>query len=268
MLRLAANLSTLFTDRPLRERFEAAARAGFRAVEIQFPYELEPAEVARLLAAHALELVLFNAPPGDAARGDRGLAGVPGREREFRESVARALEYAEAAHCPRVHVMAGMGQGPEARAAQLDLFTANLAEAADRAAPLGVSLLVEPINPRDVPGYLMNDTGAALAVLDAAGRANTGLQFDFYHQQILHGDLARRFDELLPRIRHVQLADNPGRHEPGTGEIAWDFLLAHVEASPYEGWVGCEYNPLAKGEESLRWARRWLGGEARGRRAG
>jgi hydroxypyruvate isomerase len=259
MLRLAANLSTLFTEMPLAGRFAAAAAAGFRAVEIQFPYALEPDAVRALLDRHRLELVLFNAPPGDVARGERGLAGLPGREPEFRASLERVREYAEATGCRRVHVMAGMRVAGVEEAAQFACFEANIAEGAARLASLGVELLLEPINTRvDVPGYLLGSTDRAVEILRRLARPNLGLQFDFYHQQIIAGDLARRFDALLPLIRHVQLADNPGRHEPGTGEINYAWLLRHVAGSPYAGWVGCEYGPSVPGAATLAWARPWL----------
>jgi hydroxypyruvate isomerase len=259
MLRLAANLSTLFTELPLHARFAAAAAAGFRAVEIQFPYELSAPQLRSLLDAAGLELVLFNAPPGDSARGERGLAGLPGREADFLASLEEALEYAAASGCPLVHVMAGLESDPAARAWQLDTLAANLAAGAERAASAGVSLLLEPINTRvDVPGYLLGDNATAVQLLRALNRPNLGLQFDFYHQQIIGGDLARGFDALLPDIRHVQIADNPGRNEPGTGEINYPWLLAHVAGSPYAGWVGCEYRPRTDSANSLLWARPYL----------
>ncbi|MET0293169.1 MAG: TIM barrel protein [Steroidobacteraceae bacterium] len=259
MLRLAANLSTLFPERTLAERFDAAAAAGFRAVEMQFPYALSPAEVRARLDASGQELVLFNAPPGDAARGERGLAGLPDREAEFRDSFALALDYAGATGCPRIHVMAGLQIDADSRAEQLDRFRDNLAFACDRAAEVGVTVMIEPINPVDVPGYLLRDNATAVALMDALVRPNLRLQYDFYHQQIIAGDLARRFDALIDRIGHVQIADNPGRHEPGTGEISYDWLLAHVSASAYDGWVGCEYLPSSGQGGALDWARRHLG---------
>jgi hydroxypyruvate isomerase len=259
VLRLAANLSTLFNELPLEARFDAAASAGFRAVEIQFPYELPARRVRELLDAAGLQLVLFNAPPGDAARGERGLASLPGREADFDASLDRALEYAERCSCRLVHVMAGMQIDASSRERQIDLFASNLSRAADRAARSQVTLLLEPINTKvDVPGYLLDDAVTATTLLTRLGRQNVGLQFDFYHQQIIAGDLARRFDELLPLIRHVQLADNPGRAEPGTGEINFAWLLDHVARSNYQGWVGCEYRPATDTLSSLRWAQRYL----------
>jgi hydroxypyruvate isomerase len=258
MLRLAANLSTLFTELPLEARFAAAAAAGFRAVEIQFPYELSPARLQTQLSESGLTLALFNAPPGDAARGERGLAGLPGREADFRSSVLRALEYATASDCRRVHVMAGLRVPGVPREHQLSTLRANLAVAAGLASAAQLTVMLEPINPVDVPEYLLGDTATALELIDGLALPNLALQFDFYHQQIMAGDLARRFAALLPRIGHVQLADNPGRHEPGTGEIRYEWLLEQVAASAYDGWVGCEYFPSRDTASSLQWARAYL----------
>lgn len=258
MLRLAANLSTLFTEVPLDARFEAAADAGFRGVEIQFPYELPATRVHEQLRASGLHLALFNAPPGDMALGERGLAGLPGREADFRASIARALDYAAASACRRVHVMSGMCMPGVERETQLAILRDNVAVAAELAASAGVTLMLEPINPVDVPGYLLGDTTTALDVMSAVAARNVALQFDFYHQQIIAGDLTRRFTALLPRIGHLQLADNPGRHEPGTGEINYPWLLAQVAASSYDGWVGCEYLPSRDTASSLAWARPFL----------
>jgi hydroxypyruvate isomerase len=259
MLRLAANLSTLFVELPLEARFVAAASAGFRAVEMQFPYELAPGRLQQLLRAAGLHFVLFNAPPGDTARGERGLAGLPGREEEFRVSLLRAFEYAAATGCKLLHVMAGMRVGGATLDQQLATFQANLRWGAERAADADVTLLLEPINTRvDVPGYLLGDTATAVELLERIDSSRLALQFDFYHQHIMGGDVLQRFDALLPRIGHVQLADHPGRHEPGTGEIGFSALLAHIAASDYLGWVGCEYRPATSTAASLRWARPYL----------
>jgi len=259
MLRLAANLSTLFTELPLEARFAAAASAGFRAVEIQFPYELSTARLRDLLRADGLQLVLCNAPPGNAAGGERGLAGLPGREADFRASLERALEYAVVAGCHLVHVMAGMQSASVTRAEQLTTFAANLGWGAERAAAAGVTLLLEPINTRvDVPGYLLGDTDTAVQLLEQLAHPNLALQFDLYHQHVMGGDVLQRFTGLLPRIAHVQLADHPGRHEPGTGEMDFPKLLAHIAASDYGGWVGCEYWPKTTTQAALLWALPYL----------
>jgi hydroxypyruvate isomerase len=259
MVRLAANLSTLFTELPFAQRFAAAAAAGFRHVECQFPYALPAAEVAALLQAHGLRLELFNGPPGDAGRGERGLAGLPGREAGFRASIEQALEYLAATGCRRLHVMAGLLPAGAELAQCEAVFAANLAHAARRLATLGATVLVEPINTRvDVPGYLLSGTAQALRCMAQAGEPNIRLQFDCYHLQIMEGDLARRLQQLLPQIGHVQIADNPGRHEPGTGEICYDYVLRHLDALGYEGVVGCEYVPAAGTMAGLGWARPWL----------
>ncbi len=259
MIRLAANLSTLCTELPFIDRLAAAASAGFRGVECQFPYAVPAEEVAGQLRRHSLEFVLFNTPPGDVAAGERGIAGLSGREEEFRESFEHALRFATATGCPRLHVMAGLLPPGADAARQREVFTKNLAAAADSAVKHGVQLLVEPINTRvDVPGYLIDSTAAALACIAAANRPNIALQFDVYHLQIMEGDLARRFVQLLPGIGHVQIADNPGRHEPGTGEINFPWLLARFESLGYTGWIGCEYLPATDTLAGLGWAAPYL----------
>ena len=259
MIRLAANLSTLFTELPFIDRFAAAADAGFRGVECQFPYAVPAADVVQQLRRHSLEFVLFNTPPGNAAAGERGIAGLPGREDEFHEGFDAALRYAATAGCPRLHVMAGIALGAADIERQREVFVSNLAAAADRAAAHGVQLLVEPINTRvDVPGYLIDSTVAAVACIKAANRPNIALQFDVYHLQIMEGDLARRFVHLLPVIGHVQIADNPGRHEPGSGEINYPWLLSRFESLGYTGWIGCEYLPETATVAGLAWAAPYL----------
>ncbi|MET0280643.1 MAG: TIM barrel protein [Steroidobacteraceae bacterium] len=257
MIRLAANLSTLFTELPFLDRFAAAACAGFSAVECQFPYEAAPAAVAARLREADLEWVLFNAPPG--ASGERGIACLPGREREFDAGIAQAAAYAVAGGVRRVHVMAGLLPAGADRAAHLRRFVSSIARAADRLAEAGAAVMIEPINTRvDVPGYLLDGTQLALECIAAAGRSNIRLQYDVYHMQIMEGDLMRSLERLLPSIGHVQIADNPGRHEPGTGEIAFERVLPHLERLGYEGFVGCEYLPAADTVAGLGWARSWL----------
>ena len=259
MIRLAANLSTLFTELPFIERFAAAADAGFLGVECQFPYAVPAEDVVEQLRRHSLEFVLFNTPPGNVAAGERGIAGLPGREEEFRDSFAQALHYAAVAGCPRLHVMAGVVPAGADAVRQRAVFVANLTAAADSAAAQGVQLLVEPINTRvDVPGYLIDSTAVAQACITAANRPNIAMQFDVYHLQIMEGDLARRFVQLLPVIGHVQIADNPGRHEPGTGEINFPWLLSQFECLGYTGWIGCEYLPAAATLAGLGWASQYL----------
>ena len=251
--KFAANLSMLFTEVPLLERFGRAARAGFKAVELQFPYE-QPAEVLREeLVRHGLVMVLHNLPAGDWAAGDRGIAADPGRVAEFRDGVARAIRYATTLQVPRLNCLAGKlpaGVAPDVARATL---VGNLRFAAAALHEAGLTLLVEPINRFDVPGFLVQRSDDAIALIDEVGAPNLQLQYDIYHQQRTEGELAATLERLLPRIGHIQVADNPGRHEPGTGEIAWPFLLAHLERLGYTGHVGCEYKPAAGTEAGLGW---------------
>jgi hydroxypyruvate isomerase len=257
MIRLAANLSTLFTELPFLERFDAAAKAGFTAVECQFPYEATADAVAAAVARAGVQWVLFNAPFGNA--GERGIASLPGREAQFDAGIELAARYVAAGNCRRVHVMAGLLPPGADRARHLATYVAAIARAADRLAPLGAAVLIEPINTRvDVPGYLLDGTALALECMARAGRANIRLQYDVYHMQIMEGDLLRSIERLLPAIGHIQIADNPGRHEPGTGEIAFERLLPGIAALGYEGYVGCEYLPAAGTVPGLGWARQWL----------
>jgi hydroxypyruvate isomerase len=262
MIRLAANISTTFTELPFLDRIGAAAQAGFRAIECQFPYVAEPADIAQRLAASSVEWVLFNAPPGRSETGERGIASLPGREQEFDAGIDRALEYVLAGGCKRVHVMAGLLPTGADHVKHVDQYIGSIAHAADRLAEVDAVVMIEPINTRvDVPGYLLDSTRLALECISAAGRPNIQLQYDVYHMQIMEGDLMRSIERLLPWIGHIQIADNPGRHEPGTGEIAFERLLRHIDAIGYEGHVGCEYLPAADTAESLGWARQYLEGE-------
>ncbi len=263
MIRLAANISTTFTELPFLERIGAAARAGFRAVECQFPYEVEPAGIAQRLAESGVRWVLFNAPPGRAEAGERGIASLPGRQQEFDAGIGRALEYVAAGGCRRVHVMAGLLPAGADRSRHIDEFVGNLIRAADRLAVVDATVMIEPINTRvDVPGYLLDSTRLALECIRAASRPNIQLQYDVYHMQIMEGDLMRSIERLLPWIGHIQIADNPGRHEPGTGEIAFERLLRHIDAIGYQGHVGCEYLPATRTLDGMGWARPYLEGES------
>jgi hydroxypyruvate isomerase len=255
MPKLAANLSTLFNEHEFLGRFGAARAAGFRHVEYQFPYACSPADVARAARDAGVQAVLHNLPPGDTAKGERGIASLPGREREFRESVERAIEYAKAVGCPRLNCLAGLA--PQ-NAAHFDTFVANVRYAARRLGEVGVQLMIEAINTRTVPGFFLTHSAQAIDVLNAAGEANAFLQYDMFHMQIMEGDLARTVERLLGRIGHIQIADVPDRHEPGTGELNFDFLLAHLDAIGYSGWVGCEYNPRGDTLEGLKWAKPYL----------
>jgi hydroxypyruvate isomerase len=253
--KLAANVSTLFPQLGFLERFGAAAKAGFRYVEYQFPYAFPAAEIARAAREADVQIVLHNLPAGDFAKGERGIACLPGREQEFRDGVERAIDYARAVSCPRLNCLAGLA--PVNRE-HFDALVANVRFAARKLGAAGISLTLEAINTRTVPGFFLSRSAQAIDVLNAAGEGNAFLQYDLFHMQIMEGDLASTLERLLPRIGHIQLADVPGRHEPGSGEINFDFLLRHLDALGYSGWVGCEYNPQGDTLEGLKWARPYL----------
>jgi hydroxypyruvate isomerase len=255
MPKLAANLSTLFAELPFLERFGAAARAGFRYVEYQFPYQWNAEELARRARQAGVQVVLHNLPAGDFAKGERGIACLPGREREFQDSLEKAIAYAKAVDCPRLNCLAGLAPADRAH---FDVLVANVRYAARRLGEAGLQLVLEAINTRSVPGFFLSRSAQAIDVLNAAGEPNAFLQYDFFHMQVMEGDLAKTVERLLPRIGHIQLADVPDRHEPGSGEINFDFLLRHLDAIGYSGWVGCEYNPRGDTLEGLKWARPYL----------
>jgi hydroxypyruvate isomerase len=259
LIRLAANLSMMFTEVPFLERFAAAAQAGFRGVEYLFPYDVPAEEIRERLERHGLSQVLFNFPAGDWARGERGIAALPERVDEFRSGVANALHYARATGCRKLHVMPGKLPAGADRETYLDTFVANLIFAADATVADAIDLMIEPINTRvDIPGYLLDRTDLAMQLIARAARPNIRLQFDLYHVQIMEGDLTRSIARLLPSIGHIQLADNPGRNEPGTGEINFDWLLQRIDALGYPGWIGCEYKPRGPTAAGLAWAERFL----------
>jgi 2-dehydrotetronate isomerase len=256
MPRFSANLSFLFNELPFLDRFEAAAQAGFRAVEFAFAYEYAPREIAVRLEMNSLSQVLVNAPPGDLSAGDRGLAALPGREHEFAASFVTALRLAHALSCPRVHVMAGIvpaDADPERRARQRSTFVRNLSFAAREAEEQGIELTIEPINPRDIPGYLLNTQAEAHAIREEVGAANLKVQMDLYHAQIVEGDLSEKLRRWLPHIGHIQIAGVPGRHEPDVGEIDYAYLFRLLDELGYKGWVGCEYRPLKGTVAGLGW---------------
>jgi hydroxypyruvate isomerase len=257
MPRFAANISTMFGDLPFAARIQAAADAGFKAVECQFPYEVSAAELEQRLDQAGLDLVLLNVPPGDFAAGERGLAGLPGREAEFRAGLDRALEYASRLGCPQIHVMAGVRPEGVSRDACHAVYKANLRIAADACARAGKVAVIEPINSRDIPGYLLNTSAEGAAIIAELGADSLRLQFDFYHAQIMTGDLARSFERHLPMIAHVQIAGVPERHEPDVGEINYPYLFDLMDRLGYAGWVGCEYFPAGKTEAGLGWAYRY-----------
>ena len=255
MPKLAANLSTLFPQVPFLERFAAAARAGFRYVEYQFPYQWKPDELAKHARDAGVQVVLHNLPAGDFAQGDRGIACLPARQQEFRDGVEKALAYAKAVGCPRLNCLAGLAP---VDGEHFGVLVENVRYAARRLGEVGVQLLLEAINTRTVPGFFLSRSAQAIEVLNAAGEGNALLQYDFFHMQIMEGDLAKTVERLLARVGHIQLADVPDRHEPGTGELNFDFLLRHLDAIGYSGWVGCEYNPRGDTLEGLKWARPYL----------
>mgnify|MGYP005848989395 FL=1 len=261
MPRFAANLSMMFQEHPFLDRFAAAAACGFRGVEFLFPYDHPAETIAETAARAGVEIVLFNMPPGDFAGGERGLASLPGREAEVERGIATALAYARILGVTRLHMMAGLLPEESLRPQRLELFRRSLAKAAAAAAPQAVRILVEAINTRDIPGYLLNRQDDALAQLDAVAAPNTALQLDLYHRQIMEGDLAAAIRRLLPRVGHIQIAGTPGRHEPDLGEVNYPFLFDLLDELGYAGWIGCEYRPRAGTREGLGWAARWgIGG--------
>jgi hydroxypyruvate isomerase len=253
MPRFAANLAYLFTERPFMERFAAAAAAGFKAVELQFPYDQSPSAVRSQLERHGLTMLGINTPPGQAA-GQSGLAAVPRHEAEFAALFRQALDYVVAVGGRQIHVMAGQVP-PEQRPAAETTFVGNLTRAADAAADRNITLLIEPINPRDRPDYFLTRAEHAAAIIAEVERPNLRIQFDFYHAQIVGGDLLRRFEKHLPLVGHVQVAAIPSRHEPDEGEVNYPAIFAELDKLGYEGWVGAEYRPREGTEDGLGWGR-------------
>jgi 2-dehydrotetronate isomerase len=257
MPRFAANLSMMFQEVGFLDRFDAAARAGFKGVEFLFPYDHPPEAIAERLKKNGLTLALFNMPPGDWAGGERGIAAMPGREAEFRDGVAEALRYAKAAGCRTIHAMAGLWPEGHDRALGERVYVENLHYAVDRLAPEGITTVIEPINTRDIPGYFLNTTGQAMAYIKRVGKPHLHLQLDLYHVQIMEGDLAHRIRALDGNYPHVQIAGNPGRHEPDVGEINYPFLFDLLDELGYTGWIGCEYRPKGETLAGLGWAKKY-----------
>lgn len=259
MPKFAANLSLLYTERAFLERFEAAARAGFRGVEYLFPYDYDEQVLVERLQQHGLQQVLHNLPAGDWASGERGIACLPGRGGEFQDGVGRAIEYAQALGCPQVNCLAGITPEGVDPATLHQTLVDNLKFAAAQLQAAGIRLLIEPINSRrDIPGFYLCHTQQARELIEQVGSDNLYIQYDIYHMQIMEGDLALTIEHNLDRIGHLQLADNPGRHEPGTGEINYPFLFGHLDRLGYAGWIGCEYKPLAGTEAGLGWIAPYL----------
>jgi len=253
MAKFAANLSMLFTEVDFLERFKAAAEAGFKGVEYLFPYDYAAADIKERLDANKLSQVLFNLPAGDWGAGERGIACHPDRIEEFRAGVDKAIEYAKVLGNTQVNCLVGIKPDGVSDVKARKTVIDNLSFAAEKLKAAGILLIVEPINTRDIPGFFLNRTEQALALFDEVGSDNLKLQYDIYHMQIMEGDLAPTIETHLARIAHVQLADNPGRHEPGTGEINYPFLFAHLERLGYDGWIGCEYKPKAGTTQGLGW---------------
>lgn len=255
MPKFAANLSMLFTDVPLAQRFSRAKQAGFDAVECQFPYELPTVELKTLLDANGQTMVLHNFPAGDWAGGDRGIACDPARVEEFRAGVVKAVSYATVLGVKKINCLAGKAPAGVPEQLLRQTLVANLRFAADELAKHGIDLLIEPINNYDIPGFWLNSTAKALDVLDEVSASNAYVQYDIYHAQRMEGELAGTLQKNLSRIGHIQIADNPGRNEPGTGEINFSFLFAFIDRIGYTGHIGAEYNPAGQTEAGLGWIR-------------
>jgi hydroxypyruvate isomerase len=256
MPKFAANLSMLFTEVPFLDRFERAAKSGFTAVEFLFPYAFSAKEIKQRLDANGLKLVLHNLPAGDWDAGERGIACLPDRTDEFRSGVARAIEYATTLGVPQLNCLAGKAPIGADDKVLRQTFVTNLKFAAAELKKAGLKQLIEPINTYDIPGFYLNRTAQALSILDEVGADNAFVQYDIYHAQRMEGELAATMQKHLARIGHIQLADNPGRNEPGSGEINYTFLFAHLDRIGYGGWIGCEYKPATTTEAGLGWRQR------------
>ncbi len=258
MPRFSANISMLFRELEFPERFEAAAQAGFKAVEIQFPYAWDKGRLAQIAQHAGVEVVLINIPAGDSEKGDRGLGCLPGRVAEFRRGIARGIEYARELGCKQMNCLAGVTP-PGVDVAKLrETYISNLRYAAGELERHGMTLLIEPINTRTIPGFYLNKSAQALAIMNDTGAANLELQYDLFHMRIMGDDLAKTIQAILPRIGHMQIADVPDRHEPGTGEIDFPPLFDLIDRLGYKGWIGAEYVPKGKTEDGLAWARNYL----------
>ncbi|HMO45252.1 MAG TPA: hydroxypyruvate isomerase [Rubrivivax sp.] len=253
MPKFAANLTMLFNEVPFLDRFALARKAGFDAVEFLFPYAFAAAEIRKRLDDNRLQLVLHNLPAGNWDAGERGIACLPERKAEFRSGVAQAIEYAKALGVPQLNCLAGKAPSGVGDSVLRATLVENLKFAAAELGKAGLKLLVEPINTCDIPGFYLSRSAQTLEILDEVGAANAYLQYDIYHMQRMEGELAANLHKHLPRIAHIQLADNPGRNEPGSGEINYDFLFAHLDRIGYSGWIGCEYKPATTTEAGLGW---------------
>ena len=253
MPKFDANLTFLFNELPFLDRFAAARKAGFLGVEYMSPYEATKDEIAARLKDNGLAQVLFNLPVGDWGKGERGFAILPGREDEFKRGVAKAIDYADALGCKQINCLAGLAPKEADQSTLRKTLIANLAYAAAELGKAGVRLLIEPCNTRDMAGFFLSHTQQALDLIKEIGSDNLFVQYDVYHMQVMEGDLARTIETNLAGIGHIQIADNPGRNEPGTGEINYPFLFSHLDKIGYDGWVGCEYRPRTTTVEGLGW---------------
>lgn len=257
MPRFAANLSMLYPQHDFLDRFAAAAADGFEAVEYLFPYDFTAAEIKQRLVDNKLTQALFNAPPGDWAKGERGIASLPGREEEFRAGIQKALEYAAVLGNDRIHVMAGLLPSEDLREKHHAVYIENLRYAAQEAAKVGVTVLIEPINTRDMPGFFLNRQDQGQAVCKQVGEANLKVQFDFYHCQIVEGDVISKLRRDFAGVGHIQIAGVPDRHEPNLGEVNYPWIFEEIDRLGYTGWIGCEYRPKGDTSEGLQWLREW-----------
>ena len=260
MPKFAANLSLLYNEHAFLDRFAAAARAGFSGVEYLFPYDFDKYQIAEQLQKHKLIQVLHNLPAGDWAGGERGIACHPDRVGEFQDGVGKAIEYATALGCRQINCLAGVAPQNVAKEKLRETFVSNLRFAAGKLQQAGIRLLIEPINStRDIPGFYLDHTQQALDIIAEAGSDNLFLQYDIYHMQVMEGNLAATIEKNLKLIPHIQLADNPGRHEPGTGEINYPFLFGFIDRLGYQGWIGCEYKPATTTDAGLGWIKPYFG---------
>jgi len=253
MPKFCANLTMLFTEVDFLDRFEKAAKAGFKGVEYLFPYAWKKEQLVEKLGAFGLTQALHNLPAGDWNKGERGIACLPGRETEFQEGVGKAIEYAKALKCPQVNCLAGLTPAGVPADKVRQALVANLRFAAAALEKEGIRLLVEALNDKDVPGFYLVRTADVLALIKEVGHANVYVQYDVYHMQIMEGNLTKTIQANLDKIVHIQIADNPGRNEPGTGEINYPNLFKAIDAAGYKGWIGCEYKPAGKTEDGLGW---------------
>jgi len=256
MLKFAANISTMFVEFEYLKRFAAAAKAGFKMIECQFPYDFAANVHQEHLQAHQLELLLINSPPGDFQKGERGLAALPGRENEFKESIQQALEYACVLNCDKLHVMAGVSKNESPLEKQAEVYLENIKYAAEEAARQNRTILIEPVNTFDIPGYFLNTPKQAMAFLETIDLPNVRLQFDVYHCQKMVGHLEYHIRKYFHAIDHLQISALPNRNEPDQGEINFPYIFSLLEELGYQGWVGCEYTPRGSTLEGLGWLKR------------